>query len=189
MPDAQVEFLFQSARAAIEAGVPVPAQFLIPVGARRWRVLAQDLVAVGENDLGIPPRAFAYGAVGMLVGSLGGTVAYAMEAPGAPPRDLAMVQLTAMVGPAVPAPTPKMAVVVTVFGRGRLQVHVLAFSRRDDGTVVWGAPTVRATDDPTALGAAIPLWRAVNREPVRLPPPEGLIEDMTDSGFTVFVED
>lgn len=181
MPTAEVEYLFQRARSAIEAGDPVLAEFLIPVGPRRWRVLAQDLAVAGRNELGIPPRAFAYGAVGMLLGSLGGSVAYAMEAPGGSlPPDLA---------PADPgAIGPRQGVVVTVFARGSLQVHVLPFSRDPSGAVTWGEPVVRTTGDPKALGAAVPLWRAVNREPTTLPPPGGLIDDMIDSGFTVIAE-
>ena len=173
----EVDFLFQQARSAIEAGLPVLAEFLIPVGSRRGRVQARDLAAAGQNDLGIPPRAFAYGAVGMLLGALGGSTAYAMEAPGgALPPDLA----PAADGP----PVARQGVVVTVFARASLQVHVLPFSRDASGAVIWGEPLVRSTADPKALGAAVPLWRAVNREPTTLPPPGGLIDDMTDSGVT-----
>lgn len=177
----EVEFLFQQARAAIESGQPVPAEFLIPVGPRRWRVQAQDLAKAGQNDLGIPPRAFAYGAVGMLLGSLGGSVAYAMEAPGGSlPPDLAPAVAGEQAG--------RQGVVVTVFARASLQVHMLPFSRDPSGAVAWGEPLMRSTGDPKALGAAVPLWRAVNREPTTLPPPGGLIDDMIDSGFSVIAE-
>ena len=78
--------------------------------------------------------------------------------------------------------------VVTVFGRGRLEVHVQPYGRDDDGRVLWGPPTAASATEPGALGAAVPLWRAANREPAPLPPPEELIEDMVESGFAVFVE-
>ncbi|GAC1361732.1 MAG: hypothetical protein NVSMB32_01130 [Actinomycetota bacterium] len=183
MADAEVDFLIQAAASAIERGEPVPAHFLIPLERRRWRVLARDLVAVGENDLGIPPRAFAYGAVGMLLGSVGATRVYAMEAPGelAPP-ELVLAQ------PSDQAAS-RQAVVVTVFAKGLLEVHVQPFGRDGAGTIVWGERTVRTSEEPRARGAAGPLWRAVTREPGHLPPPAGLVEDRIDSGFSVFLEE
>src|SRR5712664_875128 len=78
----EVEFLFQAATSALENGEASPAQFVIPVGERRWRVTCHDLVATGENDFGIPPKAFSHGAVGMLVASLGARECYAAEAVG-----------------------------------------------------------------------------------------------------------
>ena len=57
-----------------------------------------------------------------------------------------------------------------------------------DGQVFWGEPAITSTRQPGALGAALPLWRAVNRERSPMPPPDQLIEDMMDSGFTVTVE-
>src|SRR5205807_760921 len=62
-PDGEVELLFRAARTALENGQVCPAQFVIPVAGRRWRVISHDLVATGENDFGFPPRAFSYGAV------------------------------------------------------------------------------------------------------------------------------
>src|SRR2546421_7909094 len=81
-PDTEVELLFKTAMSALERGEPAPAQFLIPVGERRWRVTCYDLVAAGENDFGIPPKAFSHGAVGMLAASLGARRCYAAEAVG-----------------------------------------------------------------------------------------------------------
>jgi hypothetical protein len=184
MSDPEVELLFQTARSALEKGEPSPAQFVIPVGERRWRVACHDLVAAGENDFGIPPRAFSHGAVGMLVASLGARRCYAAEAvdAGAPQATL-------------PAISPaddgafRQALVVTVFAQGRLEVHVQPYGRDGDGGLLWGEPTVRSTTEPGPLGAALPLWRAVNREPSPLPPPDELVPDMVDSGFVVSVED
>jgi hypothetical protein len=180
----EVELLFQSAMSALEKGEAFPAQFVIPVGERRWRVTSHDLVATGQNDFGIPPKAFSHVAVGMLVASLGARRCYAAEpvGAGAPPS-------------AVPAigradeGAYKQALVVTAFAQGRLEVHVQPYGRGDDGALLWGEPRLRSTTEPGPLGAAMPLWRAVNREPSLLPPPDELVSDMVDSGFVVSVED
>ena len=184
--DSAVDLLLQAARAAIEGGERFPVQFLIPTNGRRWRIICHDLVAAGENDLGIPPKAFAYGAVGMLAASMGARLCYVAET--------ATVATAAGPTPA-PAPAPgedpgsRQAVVVTVFAQGRLDIHMQPYGRDDDGTIVWAEPTQASTPEPGPLGSAVPLWRAVNREPAPLPPPEGLIEDMTDSGFIIVAED
>ena len=193
-PEGEVELLFRAARSALEAGEASPAQFVIPVAGRRWRVASHDLVATGENDFGIPPRAFSHGAVGMLVASLGARECYAAEAVGAGTTPVAV--------PAIAPGAPqgagfgraddggvRQAVVVTVFAQGRLEVHVQPYGRGGEGELRWGEPTVRSTTEPGPLGAALPLWRAVNRDPALLPPPDDLIADMTDSGFVVSVED
>jgi hypothetical protein len=183
-PSPEVELLFQAAKAALEKGEAFPAQFVIPVGERRWRVTCHDLVATGENDFGIPPKAFSHGAVGMLVASLGARRCFAAEAVGigAPPA-------------AVPAigraddEAFRQALVVTVFAQGHLEVHVQPYGRSGSGALLWGEPTVRSTTEPGPLGAALPLWRAVNRDPSPLPPPDELVSDMVDSGFVVSIED
>jgi hypothetical protein len=179
-----VELLFQAARSALENGEAFPAEFVIPVGSRRWRVTCHDLVASGENDLGIPPKAFSHGAVGMLTAALGAQECYAAEA-------------ATLGGPreAVPALDPaaedafRQALVVTMFAKDRLEIHVQPYDRQAGGGWRWGEPSVRSATEPGPLGAALPLWRAVNREPTPLPPPDELIEDMRDSGFVVSVED
>jgi hypothetical protein len=193
-PEGEVERLLRAARSALEAGEASPAHFVIPVAGRRWRVTSHDLVATGENDFGIPPRAFSHGAVGMLVASLGARECYAAEAVGAGTTPVAV--------PAIAPGAPqgagfgradeggfRQALVVTVFAQGRLEVHVQPYGRGGDGELRWGEPTVRSTTEPGPLGAALPLWRAVNREPAPLPPPDDLIADMTESGFVVSVED
>jgi hypothetical protein len=189
-----VELLFQAAKSALEKGEPSPAQFVIPVGEGRWRVTCDDLVAAGENDFGIPPRAFSYGAVGMLVASLGARECYAAEAVGAGTTPVAVPAIApgAPQGAGFGRPDEggfRQALVVTVFAQGRLEVHVQPYGRGGDGELRWGEPTVRSTTEPGPLGAALPLWRAVNREPAPLPPPDDLIADMTESGFVVSVED
>ena len=183
-PGREVTLLFRAARSALERGEASPAQFVIPVGGRRWRVISHDLVATGENDLGIPPRAFSYGAVGLLVASLGARECYAAEGvrPGTTPADLPAIARADEGG-------FTQALVVTVFARGRLEVHVQPYGSGDDGEPRWGDPTVRSTTEPGPLGAALPLWRAVNRDPAPLPPPDDLVADMIDSGFVVSVED
>ena len=183
-PEGEVALLFRAARSALEAGQAWPAQFVIPVAGRRWRVTSHDLVATGENDFGIPPRAFSYGAVGMLVASLGARACYAAEAVGAGTTPVAV--------PAIGQPDDgevRQALVVTVFAQGRLEVHVQPYARGGDGALRWGEPVVRSTTEPGPLGAALPLWRAVNREPAPLPPPDDLVADMTEGGFVVSVED
>jgi hypothetical protein len=181
----EVELLFQAARSALESGEPAPAQFVIPVEGRRWRITCYDLVAAGENDFGIPPKAFSHGAVGMLAAALGARQCYAAEA----------AEAGAAPASAVPAigrsddGVFKQALVVTVFAQGRLEVHVQPYGRGGDGGLLWGEPTVRSTTEPGPLGAALPLWRAINREPAPLPPPDDLVSDMIDSGFIVSVED
>ena len=180
MSDPAVEALLESARAGIERGEPYPAEFIIPTAPGWWRLHCADLVAAGDNDLGIPPRAFAYGAVGMLVASLGASACYAMEpAMSAAPRTLSMAGQSAGASPA------QHALVVSAFRRGRLEVYVQSYLAQDDGTLAWAEPVVRSTTEPTNLGSVVPLWRAVNREPSPLPPPEQLIDDMTDSGFVI----
>jgi hypothetical protein len=182
--EGEVARLFRAARSALEAGQACPAQFVIPVAGRRWRVTSHDLVATGENDFGIPPRAFSYGAVGMLVASLGARACYAAEAVGAGTTPVAV--------PAIGQPDDgevRQALVVTVFAQGRLEVHVQPYARGGDGALRWGEPVVRSTTEPGPLGAALPLWRAVNREPAPLPPPDDLVADMTEGGFVVSVED
>jgi hypothetical protein len=177
--DPLVAELLEAARAAVERGQPVRAQFLIPSAGGLWRVSCEDLVAAGENDLGIPPRAFAYGAVGMLAAALGAQRCVATE-PGmaAPPPGPALAT-----GPS--AAGPRRGVVVTVFARGLLEVTVLPYAVADDGAFTWGEPSTRSTADPGPLGSTIPLWRAVNREPAPLPPPAQLLDDMADSGFVI----
>jgi hypothetical protein len=179
-----VELLFQAAKSALEKGEPSPAQFVIPVGEGRWRVTCDDLVAAGENDFGIPPRAFSHGAVGMLVASLGARRCYAAEAVGAGAPQASLPAISRDDEGAF-----RQALVVTVFAQGRLEVHVQPYGRDGDGGLLWGEPTVRSTTDSGPLGAALPLWRAVNREPSPLPPPDELVSDMVDSGFVVSVED
>lgn len=171
MPDADEEVarLLAAGRSALEAGEPSPATFVIPAGGRRWRVLSYDLATSGENEYGIPPLAFAHGAVGMLVASLGATRCYAAEPVRPGGRDQALV--------------------VTVFDPGRLAVHVQPFTRSGGGGLTWGSVAMRAAAEPSHLGAALPLWRAVNREPGPLPAPEGLIDDMVESGFDITVEE
>ena len=183
--EGEVALLFRAARSALEAGQACPAQFVIPVAGRRWRVISHDLVATGENDFGIPPRAFSHGAVGMLVASLGARRCYAAEAvaAGAPQAALPGGISRADEGAA------RQALVVTVFAQGRLEVHVQPYGRDGNGGLLWGERTVRSTTEPGPLGAALPLWRAVNREPSPLPPPDELVRDMVDSGFVVSVED
>jgi hypothetical protein len=183
-PKPEVELLFQAAKAALEKGEAFPAQFVIPVGERRWRVTSHDLVATGENDFGIPPKAFSHGAVGMLVASLGARRLYAAEAVGGGGPPAAVPALGRADEGAL-----RQALVVTVFAQGRLEVHVQPYGSGDDGAMLWGEPTVRSTTEPGPLGAAMPLWRAVNREPSPLPPPDELVSDMVDSGFVVSVED
>ena len=183
-PEREVERLFRAARSALEVGEASPAQFVIPVAGRRWRVTSHDLVATGENDFGIPPRAFSHGAVGMLVASLGARECYAAEAVGAGTTPVAV--------PAIGRADEggfRQALVVTVFAQGRLEVHVQPYGRGGDGALRWGEPTVRSTTEPGPLGAALPLWRAVTRDPAPLPPADDLIADMIDSGFVVSVED
>lgn len=182
MSQADVDLLFQRARSALESGEDFPAEFLIPVGEGRWRVISHDLVASGENDFGIPPKTFAHAAVGMLVAALAARECYSAEAVEAP-------------RPARPALDPmggnafQQALVVTRFAKGRLEVHVQPYGRSASGEWLWGEPTVRTRTEPGPLGAALPLWRAVNREPSPLPPPEELIGDMVDSGFEVSLEE
>jgi hypothetical protein len=193
-PEGEVAHLFRAARSALEAGQAWPAQFVIPVAGRRWRVTSHDLVATGENDFGIPPRAFSYGAVGMLVGSLGARECYAAEAvsAGATPVAVPAIARGAPQGAGSAPPDEgglRQALVVTVFAQGRLEVHVQPYARGGEGELRWGEPGVRSTTEPGPLGAALPLWRAVNRDPAPLPPPDGLIADMTESGFVVSVED
>jgi hypothetical protein len=183
-PETEVELLFQAAKSALEKGVASPAQFVIPAGERRWRVTCHDLVATGENDFGIPPKAFSHGAVGMLVASLGARRCFAAEAVGAGAPPAAMPAI----GPADEG-VFRQALVVTVFAQDRLEVHVQPYGRGADGALLWGERTVRLTTEPGPLGAALPLWRAVNREPSPLPPPDELLSDMADSGFVVSVED
>jgi len=172
MGEREVEVLLQAARSALETGEAFGTQFLIPDVDRRWRIICHDLEAVGQNDLGIPPKVFAYGAVGTLLGALGAQECYVAE----------VAQLAA---PATRAPS--WAVIVTVFGRGRLDVHVHPYTP-SDGCITWGEPALTSTEQPGPLGAAVPLWRAVNRERSPMPPADGLIEDMVDSGFVVIVE-
>ncbi|HYR63163.1 MAG TPA: hypothetical protein VET24_11110 [Actinomycetota bacterium] len=179
-----VDLLFAAARTALERGESFPAQFVIPVGERRWRVAAHDLVATGQNDFGIPPKAFSHGAVGMLVAALGAQECYAAEAVGAGSGPVLVPELDRAGENAF-----RQAVVVTVFAKDRLEVHVLPCGKDGEGAVRWSEPTVRSTTEPGPLGAALPLWRALNREPTALPPADGLIEDMVDSGFVVVVED
>lgn len=167
----EVEALLGAGRSAVERGEPVPARFLIPTDRGPWQVSCPDLLLAGENDFGIPPRAFAYGAVGMLVAALGAERCMATE--------------PAMAAPAPAGGRPPQAIVVTTFARGRLEVAVQPFQRHEEGSVAWGMPSVRSTGEPGPLGHAIPLWRAVNREPSPLPSPDGLIEDMTASGFCI----
>ena len=183
-PEGEVELLFRGARSALENGEASPAQFVIPVAGRRWRVISHDLVATGANDFGIPPRAFSHGAVGMLVASLGARECYAAEAvgPGTTPATLPALARADEGG-------FRQALVVTVFAQGRLEVHVQPYGRGGDGVLRWGEPTVRSTTEPGPLGAALPLWRAVTRDPAPLPPADDLIADMIDSGFVVSVED
>jgi hypothetical protein len=157
---------------------------MIPVAGRRWRVTSHDLVATGENDFGIPPRAFSYGAVGMLVASLGARACYAAEAVRAGTTPVAVPAIGRADEGGV-----RQALVVTVFAQGRVEVHVQPYARGGDGELRWGEPTVRSTTEPGPLGAALPLWRAVNRDPAPLPPPADLIADMTESGFVVSVEE
>jgi len=192
-PAGEVERLFRAARSALEAGEASPAQFVIPVAGRRWRVTSHDLVATGENEFGIPPRAFSHGAVGMLVASLGARACYAAEAVGTGTTPVA-VPAIARGAPQGAGSAPadeggsRQALVVTVFAQGRLEVHVQPYGRGGDGELRWGEPTVRSTTEPGPLGAALPLWRAVNRDPAPLPPPDDLIADMTESGFVVSVD-
>ena len=183
--ETEVERLFQTARSALESGEAAPARFVIPVGGRRWRVTCYDLVAAGENDFGIPPKAFSHGAVGMLAASLGARQCYAAEAVRAGTAPAHAVPAMGLTDEAA----FKQALVVTVFAQGRLEVHVQPYGRDGDGGLLWGEPTVRSTTEPGPLGAALPLWRAVNREPAPLPPPDDLVADMIDSGFIVSVED
>lgn len=166
MGERDVEVLLQSAKAALEGGDGPGTQFLIPYGDRRWRVDCHDLDAVGQNDLGIPPKVFAHGAVGTLLQALDAHECYVAEA--------------------TTVPTP--AVVVTAFRLGSLEVSVHPYTTGADGQVSWGEPTLTSTRQPGALGAALPIWRAVNRERLPMPPPDQLIEDMMDSGFTVKLE-
>src|ERR1700724_1888086 len=119
----EVELLFQAAQSALEKGEASPAQFVIPVGERRWRVTCHDLVATGENDFGIPPKAFSHGAVGMLVASLGARVCYAAEAVGAGARPSAVPAIGRAEG------AFKQTLVATVFAQGRLEVHVQPYGR------------------------------------------------------------
>ena len=172
MGDREVEVLLQAARSALEAGEAFGTQFLIPDVDRRWRIICHDLEAVGQNDLGIPPKVFAHGAVGTLVGALDAQECYVAE--------VALLAASA-------ATDSSRGVVVTVFGKGRLDVHVHPYTPSDD-RITWGEPTLTSTGQPGPLGAAVPLWRAVNRERSPMPPAEGLIEDMVDSGFVVIVE-
>jgi hypothetical protein len=184
LPNTEVERLFQAARSSLERGEPAPAQFVIPVGERRWRVTCYDLAAAGENDFGIPPKAFSHGAVGMLAASLGARQCYAAEEVSAGGTPAAVPAIGRSDEGAF-----KQALVVTVFAQGRLEVHVQPYGSSGDGGLLWGEPTVRSTTEPGPLGAALPLWRAVNREPAPLPPPDDLVADMIDSGFIVSVED
>lgn len=183
MSDAEVDRLLREARAALEGGDPAPAAFVIPVGARRWRVVCHDLVVAGENDFGIPPKAFAHGAVGMLAAALGASECYAAEAASAGP---------AMALPAVdPVPGEgvlRQALVVTLFRKNHLEVHIQPYERVARGGWRWGEVTVRTRTEPGPLGAALPLWRAVSREPAPLPPPDDLIEEMRDGGFIITEE-
>jgi hypothetical protein len=173
-----VDRLFQAARTALEGGLAFPAEFVIPVGDRRWRVVCHDLVASGENDFGIPPKAFSYGAVGMLAAALGAQECSAAEAASGGPAPASLGD-----------DSLRQALVVTVFARGHLEIHIQPYGRAPDGAWRWGEPTVRSATEPGPLGAALPLWRAVNREPAPLPPPDDLIDDMRDSGFIVSEED
>lgn len=209
--DPEVDALLRAGRASIEAGEATPARFVIPTGAGRYRLTCADLQAAGQNDLGIPPRAFAYAAVGMLLASLGGQRCYVSEpaisaaAPKGSPPDTAGQDPSGQDpggprGPGGPgdaahdaagrdAPGPSQpAVVVSVFGKGLLEAHVQRSARNRDGRLLWEKPALRSTAEPGALGSALPLWRAVNREPSPLPPPEQLIEDMRESGFVIEVE-
>jgi hypothetical protein len=83
----------------------------------------------------------------------------------------------------------RQALVVTVFAQGRLEVHVQPYGRDGNRGLLWGERTVRSTTEPGPLGAALPLWRAVNREPSPLPPPDELVSDMVDSGFVVSLDE
>jgi hypothetical protein len=166
MGERDVEILLQAAQAAIEGGEALGTQFLIPDGDRRWRVVCHDLDAVGQNDLGIPPKVFAHGAVGALLQALDAHECYVAEA----------------------ASLPTPAVVVTAFRTGRLEVGVHPYATGAGGQVSWGEPALTSTRQPGALGAALPLWRAVNRQRSPMPPPDQLIEDMVDSGFMVMLE-
>jgi hypothetical protein len=180
----EVELLFQAAQSALEKGEASPAQFVIPVGERRWRVTCHDLVATGENDFGIPPKAFSHGAVGMLVASLRARLCYAAEAVDGGARPAAVPAIGRADEGAF-----RQALVVTVFAEGRLEIHVQPYGRGAEGALLWGERTVRSSTEPGPLGAALPLWRAVNREPSPLPPPDELVSDMVDSGFVVSLED
>jgi hypothetical protein len=191
MTDPEVAALLQAVRAAIDAGETLAARFVIPTVAGTYRVACADLQAAGENDLGIPPRAFAYGAVGMLLAALGGQRCYVTEPAmsAAPPRPLH--DPDALSPDAVrqgAGPAPQAAAVVSVFAKGLLEVHAQPYVRDHDGQLVWGEPALRSTTEPGGLGSAVPLWRAVNRDPSPLPPPDQLIEDMRDSGFVIEVE-
>jgi hypothetical protein len=166
MGDREVEILLHSAKAALEGSEVPGAQFLIPDGDRRWHIFCSDLDAVGQNDLGIPPKVFAHGAVGTLLQALGAHECYVAEA--------------------VTRPTP--AVVVTAFKPGRLEVGVHPYTTAASGQISWGEPALTSTEQPGSLGSALPLWRAVNRERSPMPPPDQLIEDMVDSGFVVMLE-
>jgi hypothetical protein len=164
-----VEELFQAARVSIDGGEPFPTQFVIPDGQRTWRVVCPDLAAAGENDFGIPPKVFAHGVVGTLVASLGAQKCYEAE-------DLSV------------GSTGNRAVVVTVFGRGRLSVNMQPYEADPEGGVVWGERILESSNEPGRLGASLPLWRALNREPGPMPQAEALLEDMTESGFFISVE-
>lgn len=165
--DPLVDELLAAARAAVDQGRPPPTTFLIPTPAGLWRVSCAGAAAAGANDLGIPPRAFAYGAVGLLVASLGSDRCVAFDPSMAPPGERS-------------GALPGAAIVVTEFRRGSLGVTI-----QERVPAGWGEPATRMTDQPGPLGPAIPLWRAVNREPGPLPPIDVLLDDMTDSGFTV----
>ncbi|HEU5002285.1 MAG TPA: hypothetical protein VFW71_05840 [Actinomycetota bacterium] len=171
MSDAEIAAVLREVTPALARGSLPPAVFVIPAGSRRWTAACADLVAAGDNDLGIPPRAFAYAAIGMLAAALGAEACWV--------ADPAMS--------AGPERTPD-AVVVTCFARGRLEVHVHPYVRAAGGDLRWGEPSVQASGDPGGLGMTLPLWRAMNREPAPLPPAGQLLEDLADSGFVLSVD-
>ena len=170
MSGAEIERVLREVTPALVRGDLPPAVFVIPAGSRRWVAVCADLVAAGDNDLGIAPRAFAYAAVGMLAATLGAGACWVAD-------------------PAMSAgPRPAAAAVITCFARGRLEVHVHPYERHAGG-LRWGEPWVRATADPGGLGMTLPLWRAMNREPAPLPASQQLLKDLGDSGFVVSVEE
>lgn len=176
--EAVLEEVKREVAPALTRGDLPPAVFVLPAGARRYKAVCPDLIAAGDNDLGIPPRAFAYAAIGMLAATLGAAECWvadpAISSATAPPM-----------GPKGPAGT----LVVSCFARGRLEVHTVGYAVGEDGTIDWAEVRVRSTGEPGGLGLTLPLWRAMNREPAPLPPSEDLLSELLESGFAVTVEE